>query len=158
MGLSVPLVYNSGGYDSVGTLKLLDGIFDIYMPDMKYGSDEMAFKYSNVPEYTRYAKAAILEMHRQVGDLLIDEDGVAVKGLLVRHLVLPGDAASTEEIVRFLAHEVSRNTYLNVMAQYRPIFRACEYPLMNRCITVQEFKEAIRTAGKYGLIRGLDSY
>ena len=108
MGLTVPLVYNSSGYDFVETLRLLDGIFDIYMPDMKYGSDEMALKYSNAPEYTRYAKAAIQEMHSQVGDLEIDDDGVAVRGLLVRHLVLPGGAAGTADVVRFLSQEVFR--------------------------------------------------
>jgi putative pyruvate formate lyase activating enzyme len=101
MGLEVPLVYNSGGYDSVETLQLLNGVFDIYMPDMKYGSDEMALKYSNAPEYTKFSKAAILEMYKQVGDLVIDENGLATRGLLVRHLVLPEGAAGTEEVVRF---------------------------------------------------------
>jgi putative pyruvate formate lyase activating enzyme len=158
MGLTVPLVYNSGGYDSVETLRLLDGIFDIYMPDMKYGSDEMGLKYSNAPEYTRYAKAAILETYRQVGDLEIDDDGVAVRGLLVRHLVLPGGAAGTAEVVRFLSKEVSGNTYLNVMAQYRPEYRACGYSELDRGVTAQEYREAVRMAADAGLIRGLDTY
>jgi putative pyruvate formate lyase activating enzyme len=158
MGLTVPLVYNSGGYDSVETLRLLDGIFDIYMPDMKYGSDEMALKYSNAPEYTRYAKAAIQEMHGQVGDLEIDDDGVAVRGLLVRHLVLPGGAAGTAEVVRFLSQEVSGNTYLNVMAQYRPEYKACGYSELDRSITAQEYREAVRMAADAGLTRGLDIY
>ena len=158
MGLSVPLVYNSGGYDSVDTLRLLDGIFDIYMPDMKYGSDEMALKYSNAPDYTRYAKAAILEMHRQVGDLEIDDDGVATKGLLVRHLVLPAGAAGTAEVVRFLSREVSGNTYLNVMAQYRPEYKACGYSELDRSLTAQEYREAVRMAADAGLTRGLDIY
>ena len=158
MGLTVPLVYNSGGYDSVETLRLLDGIFDIYMPDMKYGSDEMALKYSNAPEYTRYAKAAILEMHRQAGDLEIDDDGLAAKGLLVRHLVLPAGAAGTAEVVRFLSKEVSRNTYLNVMAQYRPEYKACGYSELDRSITVREYREAVRIAADAGLTRGLDIY
>lgn len=157
-GLNVPLVYNSGGYDSVETLRLLDGVFDIYMPDMKYGSDEMALEYSNAPEYTRYSKAAILEMHRQVGDLEIDADGVAVRGLLVRHLVLPGGAAGTAEVVRFLSQEVSRNTYLNVMAQYRPEYRACVYSELDRSITAGEYKQAVRMAADAGLTRGLDIY
>ena len=158
MGLTIPLVYNSGGYDSVETLRLLDGIFDIYMPDMKYGSDEMDLNYSNAPEYTRYAKAAILEMHRQVGDLEIDEHGVAVRGLLVRHLVLPGGAAGTAEVVRFLSKEVSGNTYLNVMAQYRPEYKVCGYSELDRSLTTQEYREAVRMAADAGLTRGLDIY
>lgn len=157
-GLTVPLVYNSGGYDSVETLQLLDGVFDIYMPDLKYGSDEMALRYSDAPEYTRFAKAVILEMHRQVGDLEIDVDGVAVRGLLVRHLVLPDGAAGTAEVVRFLSQEVSENTYLNVMAQYRPEYKACGYSDLNRSITAGEFKEAVRMAADAGLTRGLDIY
>ncbi len=157
MGLNVPLVYNSG-YDSVETLRLLDGIFDIYMPDMKYGSDEMALKYSNATEYTKYAKAAILEMHRQVGDLVIDDDGIAVRGLLVRHLVLPEGAAGTAEVVRFLSQEVSRNTYLNVMAQYRPEYNACGYSDIDRSLTAQEYREAVQMAADAGLTRGLDIY
>ena len=115
----MPLVYNSSGYDSVETLRLLEGIFDIYMPDAKYGSDEPALKYSNAPGYTAIMKSAIREMHRQVGDLAMDEDGIAVRGLLVRHLVLPEERAGTAEVVRFLSEEISPNTYLNVMAQYR---------------------------------------
>ena len=158
MGLTVPLVYNSGGYDSVEILQLLDGIFDIYMPDMKYGSDEMALEYSNAPEYTRYAKAAIQEMHRQVGDLEIDDDGVALRGLIVRHLVLPAGAAGTAEVVRFLSQEVSVNTYLNVMAQYRPEYKACRYSDLDRSLTVQEYNEAVRMAADAGLTRGLDIY
>jgi putative pyruvate formate lyase activating enzyme len=157
MGLRIPLVYNSGGYDSVETLRLLEGIFDIFMPDMKYGSDEMALRYSNAPNYTRHAKAAILEMHRQVGDLEI-KDGMAVKGLLVRHLVLPGGAAGTAEVVRFLSQEVSRNTYLNVMAQYRPEYRAFECPEVNRRITPGEYKDAVKLAAEAGLTRGLAIY
>lgn len=158
MGLSIPLVYNSGGYDSVETLRLLDGIFDIYMPDMKYGSEEMALKYSNAPEYTRYAKAAIQEMHRQVGDLEIDDEGVAVRGILIRHLVLPGGAAGTAEVVRFLSQEVSGNTYLNVMAQYRPEYKACGYSELDRSLTAREYREAVRMAEDAGLTRGLDIY
>jgi putative pyruvate formate lyase activating enzyme len=154
LGLTVPLVYNSGGYDSAETLRLLDGIFDIYMPDMKYGSDEMALEYSNAPEYTRYAKAAILEMHRQVGDLEIGADGVAVKGLMVRHLVLPAGAAGTADVVRFLSREVSGNTYLNVMAQYRPEYKARGYFEIDRSITAQEYRDAVRMAADVGLTRG----
>ncbi|MCX6672604.1 MAG: radical SAM protein [Methanothrix sp.] len=154
-GLNVPLVYNSGGYDSVDTLRLLDGIFDIYMPDAKYGSDEPALKYSQVTGYTGVMKSAIWEMHRQVGDLVIDEDGVAVRGLLVRHLVLPEDAAGTTEVVRFLSEEISPNTYLNVMAQFRPEHNACRFPELNRPITGREYAHALHLAAQAGLARGL---
>ena len=154
-GLSLPLVYNSGGYDSVETLRLLEGIFDIYMPDMKYGSDELAMKYSHAPKYTENAKSAIREMHRQVGDLVTDEDGIAVRGLLVRHLVLPEGLVSTAEVVRFLSEEISKSTYLNVMAQYRPEYNACSYPELDRSITPREYNEAVRLAAAAGLSRGL---
>ncbi|MGC9515870.1 radical SAM protein [Methanocrinis sp.] len=155
MGLSVPLVYNSGGYDSVETLLLLDGIFDIYMPDAKYGSDAAAEKYSDAPDYTRVMKAAIREMHRQVGPLEIDEGGVAVRGLLVRHLVLPENQAGTREVVRFLAEEISPETYLNVMAQYHPCYKARNYPELSRPITLREYAEAVNLARAAGLDRGL---
>jgi putative pyruvate formate lyase activating enzyme len=155
MDLSAPLVYNSGGYDSVETLRLLDGIFDIYMPDAKYGTDSAAKKYSDAPDYTRIMKAAIREMHRQVGPLEIDDGGVAVRGLLVRHLVLPENLAGTAEVVRFLAEEVSPETYLNVMAQYRPCYKARSYPELSRPITLREYAEAVNLARAAGLDRGL---
>jgi len=154
MGLTVPLVYNSGGYDSVETLKLLDGIFDIYMPDAKYGSDEAARKYSDAPNYAKYMKAAIIEMYRQVGPLEIDDEGIAVRGLLVRHLVLPNDLAGTAKIVKFLAEEVSPETYLNVMAQYQPAYKAHTCPDLNRPITLKEYANALELARKAGLSRG----
>ena len=154
MGLSIPLVYNSGGYDSVETLRLLDGIIDIYMPDAKYGSDEMAIRYSNAPGYVEVMKAAIREMHRQVGDLVI-ENGIAVRGLLVRHLVLPNNLAGTEEVVRFIS-ELSKNTYINIMDQYRPEYRADQYTELSRRITLSEYREALRLARAAGLSRGLE--
>lgn len=154
-GLAVPLVYNSGGYDSVETLRLLDGVFDIYMPDAKYGSDGPAEKYSQAPGYVAVMKAALLEMHRQAGDLLLDEDGLAVRGLLVRHLVLPCRLAGTEEVVRFISEEVSRSTYLNVMAQYRPEYNACRFPELSRTITAREYAAALHSAAVAGLTRGL---
>lgn len=156
-GLNVPLVYNSGGYDLVETLELLEGIFDIYMPDAKYGSDEMALKYSKASWYTHYMKTAILEMHRQVKDLVI-QDSIAKRGLLVRHLVLPGDLAGTAEVVRFLAEEISKETYLNVMAQYRPEYSACDYPELDRRLTVKEYRDAVLLAARAGLTRGLTIY
>lgn len=158
MGLNIPLVYNSGGYDRVETIQLLNGIFDIYMPDAKYGSDEMASRYSNAPRYTHYMKTSVQEMHSQVGDLVIDDDGIAVRGLLVRHLVLPDDIAGTAEIVRFLLEKISKNTYLNIMAQYRPEYNACSYPELDRQITPKEYRDAIRIAADAGLTRGLTIY
>ena len=152
-GLRVPLVYNTGGYDAFETLALLDGIFDIYMPDMKYASDEAARKYSKVENYPAVNRAAVREMHRQVGDLILDSRGVAQRGLLVRHLVLPEGLAGTPEIVHFLAEEISPNTYLNLMDQYRPCYKAHEYPPLNRRITRQEFEEAVRLAEEAGLTR-----
>jgi putative pyruvate formate lyase activating enzyme len=154
-GLSVPLVYNSGGYDSGEALRLLDGIIDIYMPDAKYGSDGPAQKYSAAPGYTAVNKAALKEMHRQVGDLQVDEEGIALQGLLVRHLVLPAGAAGTEEVVRFISQEISVHTYLNVMAQYRPEYQACRCPELSRSITAREFAQALGLAQRAGLVRGL---
>ena len=152
-GLRVPLVYNTGGYDSLKTLKLLDGIVDIYMPDMKYSDPEVAWRYSKVKDYPAINKAAVKEMHRQVGDLVLDERGIALKGLLVRHLVLPNGLAGTGEIVRFLAEEVSRNTYLNIMDQYRPCYKAHEIPELSRRITAEEYEEAVKLAHQAGLYR-----
>ena len=150
-GLRLPLVYNTGGYDSLKTLALLDGIVDIYMPDMKYADAGAGQRYSKVRNYPRANQAAVKEMHRQVGDLAMDERGVAQRGLLVRHLVLPEDLAGTAEIVRFLRDEISPDTYINVMAQYRPCYRAREYPPLDRSITNQEYAEAVHLAQEAGL-------
>ena len=153
LGLSIPLVYNSGGYDSMETLKLLDGIIDIYMPDMKYSDGMNARRFSGVKEYPSVNQAAVKEMHRQVGDLELDEHGVAKRGLLVRHLVLPNGIAGTEGVVRFLAQEVSLNTYLNVMAQYYPSHRAFKIPVLSRPLTREEFAQAVKLAREHGLER-----
>lgn len=152
-GLHIPLVYNTGGYDALKTLALLDGVFDIYMPDMKYADEAVAQRLSKVKDYPAFNRAAVAEMHRQVGDLYLDERGIALRGLLVRHLVLPGGLAGTAEIVRFLAEEISRNTYINLMDQYRPCYKACEYPELNRRITSEEYAEAVRLAQEAGLHR-----
>ena len=152
-GLEIPLVYNCGGYESVGTLKILDGIVDIYMPDFKYADSSYAAKYSNAPDYPETARLAIKEMHRQVGDLIINEMGIAERGLLIRHLVLPEEIAGTAEVVRFIAEELSKNTYVNIMNQYYPCYRACENPPLNRRITGREFSAAIQHAVKAGLKR-----
>ncbi|MFN7989438.1 MAG: radical SAM protein [Thermoanaerobaculia bacterium] len=153
-GLAIPLVWNSGGYDSPEALALLDGVVDVYMPDMKYGDAQTALQYSHVPDYPAVNCAAVKEMHRQVGDLVLDGEGVAVRGLLVRHLVLPGGLAGSEEVFRFLAREVGTNTWLNVMGQYRPAFRAGELPPLDRVPTEAELAEARSLAARYGLTRG----
>jgi len=152
-GLRVPLVYNSSGYDSVESLRLLDGIFDIYMPDFKFWDKTYSERYCQAPDYRDVAAAAIREMHRQVGDLEIDEQGVAVRGLLVRHLVMPGGVAGTEEIAKFLAEEISPHTYVNVMDQYRPCGSAHRDSVINRRLTGREFREATEAARRAGLKR-----
>jgi putative pyruvate formate lyase activating enzyme len=150
-GLRLPLVYNTGGYDALETLVLLDGVVDIYMPDMKYADPGVARRFSKVSNYPAVNQAAVKEMQRQVGDLVMDGRGVAQRGLLVRHLVLPEGLAGTPEIVRFLCDEISPNTYINVMAQYRPCHRAHELPPLDRRITNQEYEEAVRLAREAGL-------
>ncbi len=152
-GLNIPLVWNTGGYDSLEALALLDGVVDIYMPDMKYADEEIAYRYSRVRNYPAVNQAAVKEMHRQVGDLVLDDRGIALRGLLVRHLVLPGGLAGTAEIARFLAEEVSRDTYINVMDQYRPCYRAYENPPLDRPITAREHAAAVEAARAAGLHR-----
>ncbi len=152
-GLRIPLVYNTGGYDSLEMLTLLDGIVDIYMPDMKYADARLARKYSKIPHYPERNQAAVKEMHRQVGDLNLDEHGIAQRGLLVRHLVLPNGIAGTEAVLKFLAEEISTNTYLNLMDQYRPAYQASQYPELNRRITPEEYRQAMEMAHKIGLNR-----
>ena len=152
-GLHLPLVYNSGGYDSVETLKILDGIVDIYMPDMKYDDAEIAKELSGIESYPAMNKAAIKEMHRQVGDLEINEEGVAQRGLLVRHLVLPRGLAGTKGIVNFLSKEISPNTYVNIMAQYHPCYKAFQIPGLEQRISPTEFREALSLAREAGLSR-----
>jgi len=152
-GLNLPLVYNSGGYDSIETLKILDGIVDIYMPDMKYDDEETARELSGIRNYPEVNKAAVKEMHRQTGDLEIDREGVAQRGLLVRHLILPHRLAGTKGIVRFLSEEISANTYVNIMAQYRPCYKALQIPRLGRRISSAEFHEALSFAREAGLNR-----
>jgi len=152
-GLTVPLVYNSSGYDAVETLELLDGVFDIYMPDFKFWNSESAKRYAKASDYPEKARAALKEMHRQVGDLQLDNEGIAVKGLLVRHLVMPGALEETREIMGFLANEISRQTYVNVMDQYRPCGRAGHFPPIDRRPTHEECRDAVDGAGKAGLTR-----
>ena len=152
-GLRLPLVYNSGGYDSVEALALLDGIVDIYMPDMKYGDSTLARRYSRVRSYVEVNTRAVREMYRQVGDLVLDEDGLALRGLLVRHLVLPEGIGGTEKVLEFLAEEISPDTYLNLMDQYRPCYRAEEIPELARAVSGAEYGEALAEARRLGLRR-----
>lgn len=152
-GLRLPLVYNTGGYDSLVALHLLDGVIDIYMPDMKYADTRVARRLSRVIGYPRANRDAVREMHRQVGNLILDADGLAVRGLLVRHLVLPGGLAGTQEVVGFLAEEISKDTYLNLMAQYRPAFHARGHPPLDRRPTSEELQNAMKVAAQAGLWR-----
>ena len=153
MGLKLPLVYNTNAYDSVEVLKLLDGIIDIYMPDTKYSDNSLALKYSDAPNYFEIMKKAIKEMHRQVGDLVLDKNRIAIKGVLVRHLVLPNDVGGSKKIFDFLSKEISKNTFLNIMDQYRPCFKAKDFPELNRPITRGEYLKTIELAKKAGLKR-----
>jgi hypothetical protein len=152
---SIPLVYHTSAYDSPDCLALMDGIVDIYMPDFKFWSPEKARLYTKAPDYPEAARRAIREMHRQVGPLVTDEQGVALRGILLRHLVMPGGAAGTPEIMHWIAHELSPETYVNLMAQYRPACHATakHYPEINRCITAQEFQHALDAFRDAGLGR-----
>lgn len=152
-GLNVPLVYNSGGYDAVETLKLLEGIFDIYMPDFKFWDPEMARRYLKAPDYPERAREALKEMHRQVGDLNLNEKGIATKGILLRHLVMPEGIAGTRDIMRFVAKEISPNTYVNIMDQYRPCGIAYKHKPLDRSITTTEYNTALDEAREEGITR-----
>jgi len=152
-GLNVPLVYNSGGYDRVETLRILEGIFDIYMPDFKFWDPKVSEMTCNAPDYPEIAREALIEMHRQVGDLILDENDIAQKGLLIRHLVLPNNLAGTREIMKFIAEKISKNSYVNIMAQYRPCGNASEIEELNRHPDTNEFREAIRMAEEEGITR-----
>jgi putative pyruvate formate lyase activating enzyme len=155
-GLRLPLVYNSGGYDRVQTLRLLDGVVDIYMPDAKFSDPGVAETYCGAGDYPEVAMSAIREMHRQVGDLETDGNGVAVRGLIVRHLLLPGDLAGTRAWLEFLARDISPRTYLNIMDQYRPSGEARFHPELRPAVTRLEYESALREAARFGLER-LDS-
>jgi len=152
-GLQIPIVYNSGGYDLTDTLRLLDGIVDIYMPDIKFADDTAAQKYLGVKKYSTIAKAAVKEMYRQVGDLKIDENNIAYQGLLVRHLVLPQNLAGTKAIMEFIANEISPATYVNIMAQYYPAHQAYNYPELSSRISAEEYRQAVDIAKSVGLTR-----
>ena len=152
-GLSIPLVYNTSGYERLEIIKLLDGIVDIYLPDMKYMDSDKAAKYSaDAADYPEKAKEAVLEMHRQVGEHTTDEQGIALRGLMIRHLIMPNGVAGTDKFARWVCENLSKSTYINIMAQYRVEYQAYDYPEIARGITVKEFLEAMEWAERYGLV------
>jgi putative pyruvate formate lyase activating enzyme len=153
-GLSIPVVYNSNGYDSLETLRLLEGIVDIYMPDLKYYNDETAEELSQVRDYTEHAKSAIKEMWRQVGRLEIDEEGVASKGLLVRHLVLPENMSQSVDVLKFLAGEISPDVAVSLMAQYYPAHLAETNPKLARVLSSAEYQKVVDVLDKLGIENG----
>ncbi|MCR4417425.1 MAG: radical SAM protein [Ignavibacteria bacterium] len=155
-GLEIPLVYNCGGYESVETLKLLDKIIDIYMPDIKYSSNENGLKYSGISNYWDIVRPAVKEMHRQVGDLKISTSGIAKRGLLIRHLVLPNDVSGSRKVLDFIAKEISIDSYVNIMDQYRPVYLASKFPEIDRTITSKEYFEVVNYAKEIGLHRGFE--
>ncbi len=152
-GLRVPLIYNSSGYDSVATLGLLDGIVDIYMPDCKFWSADSARRYARAADYPEVARMALQEMQRQVGDLQVNGQGLAERGLLVRHLLMPGGGAETDAILRFLAEQISVNCYVNIMDQYRPCGRADAFVELGSAVSAKEYRQAMQRAEEYGLTR-----
>ena len=152
-GLSIPVVYNCGGYESVGTLRELEGVVDIYMPDVKFLGAEPSDRYANAPDYPAVVRNALREMGRQVGPLVFDRGGNAQRGLLVRHLVMPGDASTTRHVIDFLADEIGKDTYLNLMNQYRPCGRAPEFPEIGRRTAHAEWEEARNYAREKGMYR-----
>lgn len=153
-GLNIPILYNTSGYDLVETLKLLDGIIDIYLPDARYGDDANAKRFSNAPDYVKINQEALKEMFRQVGNLIMDKEATAKRGLMVRHLILPNNLASTEKILRFISEELSKDVYISLMSQYYPAYKANEFPEINRRITIKEYGEAFNLLIKYGFSNG----
>lgn len=155
-GLNIPIVYNTSGYDSIQNLKLMDGIVDIYMPDFKFWNPETGYKLARAPNYGEIACNALKEMHRQVGDLIINDEGIAQRGLLVRHLIMPNEYADTEEIMNFIANEISPNTYINLMAQYHSdgeVNKNYLYSDIDRRVSMEEYQEAVSIATDAGLKR-----
>ncbi len=152
-GLRLPLVFNTSAYDRPETLRLLEGIVDIYMPDFKFWDPETALATCEAPDYPEVARKALVEMHRQVGDLVVGEDGIAQRGVLLRHLVMPGGVDETRHIMRFVARQISASTYVNIMPQYRPCGRAAELAITARTLTAQDYRDAVTAARREGLHR-----
>ncbi|MFC1577066.1 radical SAM protein [Candidatus Omnitrophota bacterium] len=153
-GLAIPLVYNSGGYESIETLKLLNGIIDIYLPDMRYADSAMAKKYSDAPQYARFNKAAVRQMHSQVGDLSVDEKGIALKGLIIRLLALPHDISGTKKSLKFISEHVSKKAYLSIMSQYYPAYKARNLKELSGGVSAEEYSEVVDEARKLRLYNG----
>jgi putative pyruvate formate lyase activating enzyme len=153
-GLNIPLVYNTAGYELAGILKLLEGVIDIYLPDMRYGDKKTAAKYSRAPDYPRYNQEAIKEMQRQVGIAKINTSGIMERGLIIRHLVLPQSISATEKVMRFIAKKISDETYISLMSQYMPYYNARQFPELSRRLNEEEYQEAKRIMEKYGLSNG----
>jgi len=152
-GLSIPLVFNTGGYDRIATLKLMDGVIDIYMPDFKFWDSHVAEMTCQAADYPKVAQKALIEMYRQVGDLQVDDAGIARRGLLIRHLVLPDGLAGTREIMRFIAQHISPDSYVNIMSQYRPCGRAAEVKGLNSHLLTKEYHLALKAAKREGITR-----
>jgi putative pyruvate formate lyase activating enzyme len=153
-GLRLPIVYNCSGYESMEVIRLLEGVVDLYMPDAKYLDGEYSKRFSNAQDYPEVIKKVLKEMHRQVGDLSINSKGIAERGVLIRHLVMPNGVSSSEAVLKFIAEEISVHSYVNIMDQYRPEYQAHEYPEINRRITHKEYLEAIQWAKGFHLYRG----
>ena len=153
-GLCIPIVYNCSGYESIEVIQLLEGVIDIYMPDTKYMDEKFSKQFSNAPDYPEVIRKVLKEMHRQVGDLMTNSIGIAERGLLIRHLVMPGGVASSEAVLKFIAEEISVHSYINIMDQYRPEYQAYEYSEISRRITHKEYMEAIQIAKRLHLYRG----
>jgi putative pyruvate formate lyase activating enzyme len=153
-GLCIPIVYNCSGYESIEVIQLLEGVIDIYMPDAKYMDEKFSKQFSNAPDYPEVIRKVLKEMHRQVGDLMTNSIGIAERGLLIRHLVMPGGVASSEAVLKFIAEEISVHSYINIMDQYRPEYQAYEYSEISRRITHKEYMEAIQIAKRLHLYRG----
>ena len=150
-GLRIPFVYNCGGYENTEILKIIEGFVDIYMPDAKYGCDENALKYSGVPDYWQINKSCLIEMKRQVGDIILDNEKVAKRGLLIRHLVLPNGISCTEEVIRFIKENLGEETWISLLSQYHPEYKAYQFPELNRRLHMEEYRKAERIVERYNL-------
>lgn len=153
-GLNIPLVYNTSGYELPEIIKMLDGIVDIYLADLRYSDEQSSIKYSQAPDYPYFSQASVKEMHRQVGDGEFDEDGIIKRGLVIRHLVLPNNISGTERIMQFISKNLSKNVYISLMSQYQPYYKAYEYPEISRRIAKEEYETAKDIMEKYELQNG----
>jgi putative pyruvate formate lyase activating enzyme len=153
-GLKLPLVYNTGGYELPEVIRLLEGIVDIFLPDMRYGERELSLKYSNAPDYPEYNQAAVRQMYQQIGEAEFDQQGLIKRGMIIRHLVLPNNIAGTTRIMRFIAQEISTQTYISLMSQYAPYYKAGQFPAISRQISNEEYEQARQIMEKFGLSNG----